>query len=781
MLRAQALREETAVDSISPERAGSIMYDTLAYINQMQLQDANPLLISKIYASVAAMEADSAPVSDLTGQPLRPGQVVVIATGDPDDPDEGVVYRYDGTEGGASSWTAVGKIGYDPYVDGYLYAGVAHPDDAAVTPGAKVFFIASEAGTYTNKDGLVVNDGEVAMLKYNGSWSKEKVGLVSAETGLEYSPNLIDPAQMILNKYYYNGVYQYNPIYDSTPFLSVKPSTTYTFSIYGRFVTIFDEDGNISRTLENVYTPITTAANETGVIITFEKRADYFLEEGEGVEYQPYFPPRIKILDGQISMQKLAGDVKESFVCRNLLDKSAADIGYYFMDVKAYSATYNCSAPIPCSPGQTFCVSNDGAAYAPRFVAYLANVDDEAAVSYEDYQSVFTIPAGAHFFVVTFLAAAWTAPLQIEAGSTPTAYQAYFASYEQLKLRDKQVTKSKLADDVVFYSPNFKRLHQRDSSVAVGNSVSVGACNVSKNFALAAIIRGTIQSCLVGVAYLGFYGKWFEITPTEIIVHSGTEGSVDTTLTHGLTLGAVTKFVVDRNLGNAKITLFNNAGEFYSAEVAWGVKAGGYFARNANTSGNLDIDLSLLPKDINERIWMFGDSYFSYEDPARWVYYLIAAGYVSNLINAVGGESSPAALNDFDALIATGAIPTYALWALGMNDGSDAAAAPNSTWLAKTQAFIATCEGKGIEPILCTIPSVPSVDNSKKSAWVRASGHRYIDLAAAVEAEGTTTWIGWGTDKAMLSGDQVHPSEYGAKALWGVVITEFPEVAVTEV
>lgn len=106
MLRAQALRQETALDSISPERAGGIMYDTLAYINQMQLQGANPLLISKIYASVAAMEADSAPVSDLTGQALRPGQVVVIASADSDN---GSVYRYNG--GTDSRWTVVGKIG----------------------------------------------------------------------------------------------------------------------------------------------------------------------------------------------------------------------------------------------------------------------------------------------------------------------------------------------------------------------------------------------------------------------------------------------------------------------------------------------------------------------------------------------------------------------------------------------------------------------------------------------------------------------------------------------
>lgn len=106
--RAEALKEETALNSISPDRAGGIMYDTLIYINQMQLQESNPLLISKIYASVAAMEADSAPVSDLTGKPLVAGQVVVIASSDTDN---GVVYRYNGITGGASSWTAVGKIG----------------------------------------------------------------------------------------------------------------------------------------------------------------------------------------------------------------------------------------------------------------------------------------------------------------------------------------------------------------------------------------------------------------------------------------------------------------------------------------------------------------------------------------------------------------------------------------------------------------------------------------------------------------------------------------------
>lgn len=108
LARAAALRDETALNSISPERAGGIMYDTLVALNKLWLQQGSALVISKIYASVAAMEADSAPVSDLTGHPLRPGQIVVIASSDSDN---GSVYRYNGIVNNASSWTLVGAIG----------------------------------------------------------------------------------------------------------------------------------------------------------------------------------------------------------------------------------------------------------------------------------------------------------------------------------------------------------------------------------------------------------------------------------------------------------------------------------------------------------------------------------------------------------------------------------------------------------------------------------------------------------------------------------------------
>lgn len=106
LARAAALRNETALNSIDPERAGGIMYDTLLALNELWLQQGAALVISKIYASVAAMNADTSPVSDLTGKPIRPGMIVVIASSDSDN---GSVYRYNGTS--APRWSLVGMIG----------------------------------------------------------------------------------------------------------------------------------------------------------------------------------------------------------------------------------------------------------------------------------------------------------------------------------------------------------------------------------------------------------------------------------------------------------------------------------------------------------------------------------------------------------------------------------------------------------------------------------------------------------------------------------------------
>lgn len=64
---------------------------------------------------------------------------------------------------------------------GYQYAGMATPSSNPGTPDTNVFYIAATAGTYTNMGGLVVSDGEVAILKYNGTWTKDVTGVATAE------------------------------------------------------------------------------------------------------------------------------------------------------------------------------------------------------------------------------------------------------------------------------------------------------------------------------------------------------------------------------------------------------------------------------------------------------------------------------------------------------------------------------------------------------------------------------------------------------------------------
>ena len=106
-----------------------------------------------------------------------------------------------------------------------------------------------------------------------------------------------------------------------------------------------------------------------------------------------------------------------------------------------------------------------------------------------------------------------------------------------------------------------------------------------------------------------------------------------------------------------------------------------------------------------------------------------------------------------------------------MNNG-DSATAINDGYKNATEEFLAICEEKGIIPILTTTPCTPTVNNSFKNAYVKASGYRYIDFARAVGGEevGSAWYTG------MLHTDNVHPTGVGAKALYTQVLVDFPEM-----
>lgn len=181
------------------------------------------------------------------------------------------------------------------YTNGYLFKGIAVPTDNPGTPDQNVFYIASQMGTYTNFGGLVVADGEVAILRYNGSWAKEITGAATKEevtrlsqdvTDLEdiaddiavHNRNLADSASEI-GGFISSGAYFTDP---SSGEKSVKfpclPSTTYTISkiVSSRFrVAYFSTDpvnGILGAGLvtKNSATAITiTTASDSAYIVAF--------------------------------------------------------------------------------------------------------------------------------------------------------------------------------------------------------------------------------------------------------------------------------------------------------------------------------------------------------------------------------------------------------------------------------------------------------------------------------------------------------------------------------
>lgn len=93
--------------------------------------------------------------------------------------------------------------------DGYVFKGVANAGTSAGTPDANVFYIAP-AGTYTNfGSSYTVNDGEIGVFTYDGSWAHAAVKIGDSVMDAPYmadatviaSGNIFVPAYSVKNKY----------------------------------------------------------------------------------------------------------------------------------------------------------------------------------------------------------------------------------------------------------------------------------------------------------------------------------------------------------------------------------------------------------------------------------------------------------------------------------------------------------------------------------------------------------------------------------------------------
>lgn len=242
---------------------------------------------------------------------------------------------------------------------------------------------------------------------------------------------------------------------------------------------------------------------------------------------------------------------------------------------------------------------------------------------------------------------------------------------------------------------------------------------------------------------------------------------------HGLSIADRVQMIFEYlSNGSADITLISN-GNMFKQNVSFTMSNPAVPYVKSNGLIATDCKFTFICTDIRKKIWMFGDSYFAYST-ARWTYYLKEYGYDTNvLLDGFPGMGSVNARTSFAKLLTLGK-PSYAIWFMGMNDGTDTDdTTPNAKWVTERDNFIALCETNGIEPIFATIPNVPSINHKGKNKWIRESGYRYIDMCHAVGADVNVNWYG-----DMLSSDKVHPSESGAKALFAQVLLDLPEVMV---
>lgn len=121
----------------------------------------------------------------------------------------------------------------------YQFGGGAEPTDNPGTPDYKVAYLASTPGTYTNFGGITLADGEIAILKYNGTWFKDTTGAVSqgAIDGLRSEMEQADNAPYAFANL---ARIAYNHIVDSADW-TYKASSTFDVG----WVRIFDASGKI--------------------------------------------------------------------------------------------------------------------------------------------------------------------------------------------------------------------------------------------------------------------------------------------------------------------------------------------------------------------------------------------------------------------------------------------------------------------------------------------------------------------------------------------------------
>ena len=324
-------------------------------------------------------------------------------------------------------------------------------------------------------------------------------------------------------------------------------------------------------------------------------------------------------------------------------------------------------------------------------------------------------------------------------------------------------------------------LERVSGNISTGESLRLPSNNVKKNsvYAFSGKIEGAFGAVRIGHADTAYGASHVLIDSANLTITNYTTQPAQITQAHGLTIAeSLTVRIIVKDDETADISVESNGGSYTLTGVTWygcGYQTTGldlYIYSECVQGALRDCVFAWHCSDIKKPVWIFGDSYVSQSNPARWTYHLAADGYLGNiLLNGHPGQASYSASVAYKNLLELGK-PKMAVWLLGMNQGSDPdTTTPEASWEKYVKLFVNICLANGIEPVLATIPSVPGRFHEAKNAYVRNSGYRYIDFAKAVGAQPDGTWY-----VGMLHMDGVHPTETGAKALYTRALIDLPEI-----
>ena len=480
---------------------------------------------------------------------------------------------------------------------------------------------------------------------------------------------------------------------------------------------------------------------------------------------------------------------------RNLFDKSTIISGYYLNqnngNVSESASHGYCEQYI--SVEGTFTISNDGttpmANMGLRIIYYneqkefISGILSPTGSAYDSTleRCYVTLTAPENTKFIRMSCTWWGSTysdknVQVENGSTPTAYVDYSVGSTTIKIKksvlpdDTQaasnVAYQSCAHTAKFPMPTVTAATLTDQQKIELPRISFHGNKIYSFYALITSFSG------VRVGNEESYdGTWVEVDATNIYVKRKlSDVATSYTYAHGLTFKDYILVVISVDTSaKATITLATNGGTWTQGNLGYEGRNGKIQAISQGSSFTNAV-LSYSSNCYRSKVWAIGDSYLSNANSARWGYYVKTWGNAGYAFIGYPGEASEAGYADFLTCLENGC-PMYAIWTHGMNN-QDSGSAINADWVTYVEAFLDKCEELNITPILCTIPNTPTHLNTFKNAWVKASGYRYIDFAAAVGAsEANSSWF-----DNMLSEDNVHPDVQGAIALASAAITGCPEL-----